>query len=299
MYHVAIIIPFYKRTFFRETLDSLAAQTDQRFTVYIGNDASPENPDDLLEEFEGKFNFVYKKFERNLGGTSLITQWHRCIEMMQDEEWFMILGDDDYIDRNYVYAFNQAYQQNALLNYNVIKSFSKIVDEKNKIIIDKTEELNKLNCSAVDAFIAKATGLINSSLSEHFFYRKKYNEIKFRDFPLAWFADDFAILMFSGYGQIFLLKNAMCYVRMSSVNISGLLTNIGQKEQARIQFYQDVYAEMPINKFTQKQKSFFADFWFSIFPGRFNFKSLYLYYSSYGISGLVLYLKIFIYRIIH
>ena len=55
---LAIIIPYYKLTFFRETLDSLAAQTDQRFHVYIGNDASPEDPTNLLEEFEGKFYIV-------------------------------------------------------------------------------------------------------------------------------------------------------------------------------------------------------------------------------------------------
>jgi hypothetical protein len=33
---LAIIIPYYKLTFFLATLESLANQTDNRFTVYIG-----------------------------------------------------------------------------------------------------------------------------------------------------------------------------------------------------------------------------------------------------------------------
>ena len=105
MKKLAVIIPYFKIAFFRETLESLATQTDQRFNVYIGNDASPENPEDLLKEFEGKFNFVYKKFEENLGCTSLTKQWARCIEMMNDEEWMMILGDDDILGSNVVSEF--------------------------------------------------------------------------------------------------------------------------------------------------------------------------------------------------
>ena len=46
---LAIIIPYYKLTFFEDTLESLANQTDKLFKVYIGDDASPENPTDLLE----------------------------------------------------------------------------------------------------------------------------------------------------------------------------------------------------------------------------------------------------------
>lgn len=46
---LAIIIPYYKLRFFEATLESLANQTDKRFKVYIGDDASPENLADLLE----------------------------------------------------------------------------------------------------------------------------------------------------------------------------------------------------------------------------------------------------------
>ena len=44
---LAIVIPYYKYTFFEETLLSLQNQTNKKFNVYIGDDASPENPLDL------------------------------------------------------------------------------------------------------------------------------------------------------------------------------------------------------------------------------------------------------------
>lgn len=37
---LAIVIPYYKYTFFEATLISLKNQTDKRFNVYVGNDAS-------------------------------------------------------------------------------------------------------------------------------------------------------------------------------------------------------------------------------------------------------------------
>ena len=60
---LAIIIPYYKFTFFESTLQSLANQSDKRFKVYIGDDASSENPIDLLGRYQGKVDFKYHRFE--------------------------------------------------------------------------------------------------------------------------------------------------------------------------------------------------------------------------------------------
>ena len=130
---VAIVIPYYKFKFFRENLESLANQTDKRFHVYIGNDASLENPEDLLKEFEGKFKFTYKKFDQNLGGTSLTKQWDRCISMMEDEEWLMILGDDDYLEPNVVEEFYKKIED-INENYSVVRFSLEILDEASLFI---------------------------------------------------------------------------------------------------------------------------------------------------------------------
>jgi hypothetical protein len=48
---LAIIIPYYKLTYFEATLQSLANQSDKRFKVYIGDDASPEDCKHLISNF--------------------------------------------------------------------------------------------------------------------------------------------------------------------------------------------------------------------------------------------------------
>ena len=47
---LAIVIPYYKIAFFEETLKSLANQTNKQFIVYIGDDASKDDPTFLLKK---------------------------------------------------------------------------------------------------------------------------------------------------------------------------------------------------------------------------------------------------------
>ena len=102
---LAIVIPYYKINFFGATLESLANQTNKQFKVYIGDDASLDNPKELLDKYQDQFNFVYQKFEENLGGISLVQQWNRCIALSSNEDWIIILGDDDVLESNCVESF--------------------------------------------------------------------------------------------------------------------------------------------------------------------------------------------------
>lgn len=45
---IAIVIPAYKCRFLRQTLDSIVVQTCRSFTVYIGDDASPQNLKEIV-----------------------------------------------------------------------------------------------------------------------------------------------------------------------------------------------------------------------------------------------------------
>ena len=58
---IAIVIPAYKCRFLRQTLDSIVVQTCRSFTVYIGDDASPQNLKEivsLIPQHYYKLNFL-------------------------------------------------------------------------------------------------------------------------------------------------------------------------------------------------------------------------------------------------
>jgi len=247
---LAIIIPYFKLSFFEETFQSLAVQTDKRFKVYIGDDASPENPSVVLEKYKGKFDFVYHRFETNLGGTSLTKQWDRCIALSEDEEWLMILGDDDYLDSTVV-AFWYA-------NYEIFKDKSNVVRFATKVVL---QELNTISAiyshpvweSASDSFVRIFKGITRSSLSEYIFSRKAYIKFGFTDYPLAWCSDYKAILEFSDRKPIYTINESNVYFRISDINISGKKGDEFVKAKTNIQFFKDVVIDK-IHFFNKKQR---------------------------------------------
>ena len=231
---LAIIIPYFKLVFFEETLKSLANQTDKRFKVYIGDDASPECPKALIEKYYNSINLNYKRFENNLGGTSLVKHWDRCILLTKKEKWLMILGDDDVLDANVVESF-YAHQSEFSEKSNVIRYASKIIKQELGTLSDIY--INPLWEKPTDSFFRKYQWLSRSSLSEYIFTRESYETFGFKDYPLAWYSDDMAWLDFSDNKPIYSINEAIVYFRFSANNISGKEDNLAEKEKSEFCFY--------------------------------------------------------------
>ena len=58
---LAIIIPAYKGRFLGEALESLARQSCRDFTVYVGDDCSPEDIGETVSKYAGRIDIVYRR----------------------------------------------------------------------------------------------------------------------------------------------------------------------------------------------------------------------------------------------
>lgn len=250
---LAIVIPYYNLTYFDATLQSLANQTDKRFKVYIGNDASKEDPSALLNKFEGEFDFLYRNFEINFGEKSLTRQWDRCIEMVQDEKWLMILGDDDMLEKSVVNSF---YKHLDIFNEKskVVRFASKLITEKTKKTSDIFE--HPIWEKAEDSYYRRFKGLTRSSLSEYVYEKEAYLKYGFFPYPLAWHSDDKAWLEFSENNPIYTINEAVVLVRKSLINISGRTDNEDLKNQASTKFYKYIISNKLVH-YDIKQRIFF------------------------------------------
>lgn len=241
---LAIVIPFYKKSFFKETLVSLAQQTDKRFHVYIGDDGSPENPEDLLDSFNHKVDYTYKRFNDNLGSLSLVKHWERCLKMINNESWFMILGDDDVLGKNVVAHFYN--------NFGSISSSFKCVRFATVKINDLGNEISDKVISPIP-YSSKNIVFdnIRCSLSEHIFNLETFQRYGFDDYPLAWYSDIKAILKTTNFGLVYIINEEMVQIRISNQSISGLKTKgiVKEKNLARFKFYKDLISS-DFNKFS-------------------------------------------------
>ncbi|QBO57480.1 glycosyltransferase [Chryseobacterium salivictor] len=232
--NLAIIIPFYKKKYFEKTLKSLVNQSERNFSVYIGNDNSPDDIEDLLSEYADQLNFKYKKFSQNLGADYLTLQWDRCIALSDKEEWIMILGDDDVLGGNFVEEFYSHLDRVETSKIKVIRYASQLIDEADR----KTSEIyyNPELEKAGTSYIRTLKGKGRSTLSEHIFARSAYDKHGFKHFPVAFGSDNVAWLEFPDMENIYSINTAVVSVRISKEHLSSREDN-GLKYKRREGIY--------------------------------------------------------------
>lgn len=234
MHKLAIVIPFYKIDYFENCLQSVASQTDKRFTLYIGNDASPDNPTSLINKYLNTDHYKYYQYSENLGSKNLALQWERILQNVT-EEWFQILGDDDVISANFVEEFYAQFQDKQDIDSNVVKFSQRWIDHTGQPLNDYTTYPHYI--SPIENWTNKFIKKHRSSLSEYIFCTAVYKKHRFRQFPLAWGTDDFAVLEFSEDRKILFIDAANVQVRITDQSISGRNTDLAEKAFANYQFY--------------------------------------------------------------
>ncbi|SFF74373.1 hypothetical protein SAMN04488033_10781 [Salegentibacter agarivorans] len=247
---LAIVIPYFKNEYFRECLESLEKQNDNRFNVYIGDDSSPQDPWILINSSQKKLNITYKRFDKNLGSISLTQQWERCLGMINGEEWIMLLCDDDVLSENVVNSFYKNLDEIEDAKSKVVKFASQVVDEYGKPVTEKYCHPKLQDYR--DVFYDRFFNANRSSLSEHIFRRTSFQKYGFHDYPLAWHADDMAWLEFSEFGKIYSINEACVYFRSSAIHLSRSDFLLEEKRDTTYLFFNNVIYEY-LENFNQYQ----------------------------------------------
>jgi len=251
---LAVVIPYYNIVFFEKTLQSLAAQKNQNFNVYIGDDDSKDDPSEILKKYQSLLNIQYTKFQNNLGSKSLVKQWERCIALVKNEEWIMILGDDDVLSENCISEFYNNKSKFESSNCNLIRFASQYITQNGDLLKGYKPYYHPVIEKSTQSFYRNIIGKSRSSLSEHIFRKADYEKFSFVDYPLAWHSDDRAWLEFSSFNTIYTLNEAMVSIRVTNHSISGKIDNFQLKTDAGYSFYKYLVYEV-LHHFTNKQKA--------------------------------------------
>lgn len=218
MKKLSIVIPAYKATFLSTALDSIAVQTCQDFTLYIGDDCSPHHLDDIVCQYKDRIDIVYKRFDTNLGGKDLVAQWERCIAMTQGEPYIWLFSDDDVMESRCVEAFYQALSDTnkcfQLYHFDVKK-----IDERGNII-SVPQGYDKV-VNSFKYYKEKLIGPYMSLVVENIFTREVYNRCYgFKNFDLAWGSDTATWAIFCGEKGMYTISGPYVLWRCSSENIT-------------------------------------------------------------------------------
>lgn len=223
MNELAIVIPAYKIIYFKDTLDSIKNQTCKEFTLYIGDDCSPYNFKELVEEYKDDINIVYKRFDDNLGGKDLVSQWERCISLTMDETWIWLFSDDDIMDPYCVETFYKELEKDTL--FDIYHFDVKVINENSKIVRIPTPYPEII--TSLDLYKKKSSAKIESFVVENIFSRDIYNKIGgFKNFDLAWGADLATWIMMASRKGMKTIEGAKVLWRKSCSNITPNLNSV-------------------------------------------------------------------------
>lgn len=181
----SIGIPAYKAKFLRECIDSILSQTYIDFELIIVNDASPENLDVIVNSYSDS-RIKYYTNEKNFGAEHVIGNWNKCLSYSSGE-YFLLMGDDDALEKNYLEEFDRLINKHPDLN--VYHCRSLIIDENSKPI-SYTQSWPEFE-SVIDNMWHRMNGWRQQFISD-FMYRRDFlvNNNGFYNNKLAWASDD-------------------------------------------------------------------------------------------------------------
>ena len=236
MIKYSFVLPAYKACYFKEALDSILNQTYSDFELIIVNDASPEDLDSIVSQYDDP-RITYYKNETNIGGKNLVEQWNKSLAYANGE-YIILASDDD------VYSLEYLENMNTLVDkypeVNVFRPRIKRIDENGNILhIDGyiSEYLSK-----IEYLYFWTSRLIGSGIPFFIFKKNALIEIGgFVNYPLAWFSDDATILRLADNGIVTCNKTLFAF-RTSNINISTALNNeksLSAKCEATKLFYEE------------------------------------------------------------
>ncbi|WP_262246821.1 glycosyltransferase family 2 protein [Parapedobacter soli] len=239
-HRLAIVIPAFKADFFEATLASIAAQTDRRFVLYIGDDASPDDLYTIVSPYQSEIAVVYHRFEQNVGKEDLVAHWERCVALANGEEWVWLFSDDDIMEAGCVSAFydflengNKDMRDVDLIHFDI-----KVINENNRQVWPFKQFPVYLDGAGF--FAHRVRGELHSTVVEYIFRRHKWQQVgQFERFDLAWFTDDATWIKLSSEHGIHSIVGPLVYWRYSGRNISSQQASkelVGRKVQSGLDF---------------------------------------------------------------
>jgi glycosyltransferase involved in cell wall biosynthesis len=250
---LTIIIPYYKLRYLDAALASLAAQSRQGFRVFIGDDASPEDPCALMRKYEGVLDIRYHRFNENLGRTSLVKQWERCVRET-DTEWIWLFSDDDVAEPECIESFFVTVEKTQG-RYSVYR-FNTVMIDGNDAIIGHLPHHPQFE-SVRDFAVAKASFERFSFAVEHIFRRSAFDEAGgFIEFPLAWCSDDASWIVFGESSGLCTMETAKVLWRKSGLNLSSPIPELVSQKLSAFRLYLVwLTNKFPDSSFHQRLKS--------------------------------------------
>lgn len=150
MVKISVIVPVYNvEKYLKKCLDSLVKQKFNSYEVLVVNDGSPDNSQEIVDEYVKKYPKIIKSFIKENGGVSSARNYG--INKAKGE-YIAFVDSDDYVDKHYLSSlYNTAVEEQADI---VVCDLYKKTDDKVEVMrgyVNHTEDKIKNLMVAIPA----------------------------------------------------------------------------------------------------------------------------------------------------
>ena len=211
----SILIPAFKAKYLKECIDSILSQTFKDFEIVIVNDASPENVEEIVKQYEDR-RIKYYLNECNIGAENVVENWNRCLQYSSGD-YVICMGDDDKLLPTCLEEYEKLLYQYPGIG--LLHGWTEIIDEHSNVVELTTHRCNyetaiSLLWHRIHAYPTQYIGdfCYNSQLLKEnggFYY-----------LPLAWGSDDISAIIAAGKNGVANTQEVVFQYRRNSQTIS-------------------------------------------------------------------------------
>lgn len=248
-----IAIPAFKASFLAACIESVLKQQYVDYELIIVNDASPEPIDEIVESFSDP-RIRYYKNSNNAGAEHMVNNWNRCLALAKGT-YFVLLGDDDLLDDDYLTSFNALIAHYPLLD--IFHCRSKIINENDQLI-GLTAPCPAFE-HVYDMIFYRLKLMRDQYISDFVYRTERLREIGgFFYLPLAWGSDDITSFIMCGSKGIAYTHQAVFNYRQFDGTISqsgaiDLKMRAVDEQRTWFQSFLQVVPDDPLQDFAREK----------------------------------------------
>lgn len=210
------LLPAYKAKYFEEALLSIKNQSFSDFKCIVSDDCSPEDLKSIFDKVcNGDSRFLFRRNDHNIGGKNLVEHWNLLVGFC-DTDYFMMAGDDDIYHHHFLEEIDSL--QTKYPTAGVIRSRSQYINQKGEVT-DEDSIFPEYQDALTFIFNRYNSFYISGILNYAFRKEAILQEKQFLNLPVAWGADEAAVIACSKYG-ICTTYDILTSMRISGINLS-------------------------------------------------------------------------------
>lgn len=226
----SFVLPAYKAQFLKEAIGSILSQTYQNFELVIVDDASPEDLESIVSEFNDS-RVRYYRNEQNIGGMDLVKQWNHCLTFATGD-YVILAADDDVYDKEFLAEAERLFKKYP--NVPLFRGRTQGIIADGKIVDMDCKGAEFLSFGDFIIFERRVIACIGN-------YIFRATDLKctgFFNYPLAWWADRATVMEHATRG-ILISEKVVFSFRDSLIHISAQIntSSLEKKIEATYQYF--------------------------------------------------------------